>query len=457
MAAVHVNSANGAPVSPYDTWAKAATTLAAAAAVAVAGDEVFVHPSHAETVGTTCTWAGTKANPIRIICGTPGATSGITALQNTAQWGYAISGSACTWNGSIYVHGIQFKALGSTSGSAGLMLSSTMGHAQHYNDCSFQHVATGTGYIMSFHNNSAAVDDGDIKVTNSTFRWAAAAQSFRMFQRTTFSGMGVVAGSATPTTAFYSASSTADNSGLIEMNGLDLSALSSGFSLFTPTQKPSQIRVRNAKLPSGWTPGLFATTPICGSRGELLNYGTGDTNYKFYTSDHWGIAQDEVTIKRTTNPASDGTTSYSMKLTTTANVGHPSSVFRSPPIIKRHAAAPGTTRTVSVQIAHDGASAFTDKEVWIELEYLGTAGFPLALFATDQSNYTTAAAGQPASGIAWDGASGTGPNGSSTWHRLQLETPAITVEEEGYLIATVCMSVPSKTIFADPQLNVTVV
>ena len=75
MALLHVNSTSGGtPTSPYDTWTKAATTIGAAALVAVAGDEVFVHPSHTETSNSNIGWAGLGENPIKLICGTPGAT-----------------------------------------------------------------------------------------------------------------------------------------------------------------------------------------------------------------------------------------------------------------------------------------------------------------------------------------------------------------------------------------------
>lgn len=456
MALLHVNSANGAPVSPFDTWAKAATTLGATAAVAVDGDEIFVHPSHAETLSATINFAGTQANPIKIICGTPGATSGITALQTTAQISVATSGSSLSVNGNLYIHGIQFRLTGSTGAAIFSFNTGATLTTIHFNECQFLGIATvGTGF--NFCNSNTAQNEGYVMLTNCSVRYGATGHFLRFANRAQINGLTVLSGGVTPTSMFSYGSSGNENSAMVEMNGLDFSVLSNTAALNAATTKTTTVRYRNVKAPSGWTPSLFSATPLLGSRGELLNWASDDKNYRFWVEDRHGKAKDEIVVKRSTNAASDGTTSYSMRLETTSNVAFPILAFRSPPIIKRHAAAPGTTRTVAVQIAHDGSAAFSDKEVWLEVEYLGTAGFPLAKFTSDRAIYTNAAAAQPASGVAWDGATGTGPNGSTTWHRLQLETPAITVEEEGYLIGTVCMAVPSKTLFADPQLNVTVV
>ena len=85
------------------------------------------------------------------------------------------------------------------------------------------------------------------------------------------------------------------------------------------------------------------------------------------------------------------------------------------PLAADHQAArcrAGNDRKIAVQIAHDGASAFTDKEVWLEVEYLGTAGFPLATVHVGCGELLIgcSSAASERRGVGWYWA--TGPNGS---------------------------------------------
>ena len=52
---------------------------------------------------------------------------------------------------------------------------------------------------------------------------------------------------------------------------------------------------------------------------------------------------------------------------------------------------------------HDGANALKTKEIWGRVEYLGTSGFPLSLFADDAPvNVLSADANQSTSSEDWD-------------------------------------------------------
>lgn len=461
MASVHVNSTGlsptATPASPYATWQTAAATISAASGVAGVGDDVYIHPSHSETVASNITWAGTQASPVKIVCGTPGASTGITAEQSTAALTVAAAGSAISWNGSYAVRGISFRLTGSTGTAVWNFGGTTGAGVQEFTNCEFLNSSSSISPVFNLGGSTvSSVDENLTVLNNCIFRFALSNHFIRLLNRVVMNGISFVSGGATPAVIFSVGYAAQDTSTVVEASGIDFTNLGTAVPIMGSGGRTGSARFRNCKMPSGWAGNFLSSTAVTGFKAELLNYGDGDTNYKFWIEDRHGRAKDETTIKRTTNPASDGTTSYSMHILTLTNCAYPSTVYRSPPIIKRHAASSGTPRKIAVQIAHDGSSALTDKEVWVEVEYLGTVNSPLANFTSDRANYLSSAAAQPASGIAWDGATGTGLNGTSTWHRLQLETPSITIQEEGYLIATVCVARPDFHIYIDPQINVTV-
>lgn len=78
MADIFVDSASVGALSPYSTWATAATTLAAAIPPAVAGDTIYVANTHSESTAADVfyTLPGTAASPNRILCVTPSGAAG---------------------------------------------------------------------------------------------------------------------------------------------------------------------------------------------------------------------------------------------------------------------------------------------------------------------------------------------------------------------------------------------
>lgn len=446
MAFTHVNSANGSPASPFDTWATAANTLAAAAAVMVAGDTMYVHPSHQETGTISFTMPGTIANPCKILCGTPDTGAGITALQTGAR---VIANASSSIPGFYYVYGIHF--VNSTSGTVNWTFGSGSANVAYFDNCSFLFEGTGASSACIFGANTAGA--GLFTLRNPTFRLGNAGQTLRSYNRTHVMGGNILSGSTSPNYLWYVSSPS--SGGPLYIDGFDFSNLGTAFDLINDVGQASVVRIRNVKMPSGWVGALTEAELLPGSRVELLNYGDGDTNYKFWVETQQGIVKDETTIKRTSGGASDGTTAYSMRMTTLAGVAFPSAVLRSPPILQRVASI-GAAMTATVEIVHDGASAFNEKQIWLELEYLGTSGFPVGNHVSDSVDIIASAAAQASSSEAWDGDTGTGPNGSGTWHTLKLQV-TFTPQEIGYVVGTVCMGVASQTAFVDPKLAITAV
>jgi hypothetical protein len=110
------------------------------------------------------------------------------------------------------------------------------------------------------------------------------------------------------------------------------------------------------------------------------------------------------------------------------------------------------SKTFDLYITNDTAD-FTDAEVWLEVEYLGTADGAKWDRATDQraTITTTAAAQADDTTSTWNG---TGP---SFTYKQKLSVTA-TVAEEGQFRARVCVGVASiassRYFYIDPKVTV---
>ena len=447
MAQLHVNSTTaGTPTSPYDTWATAATTMAAAGAVAVAGDEVFVHPSHSETAAAAgIGWAGTPASPIRIVCGTPDTVSGITALQTTAIWGIAASGSTFTFSGSFYVYGLQFRMTGS-SGSAAMTLAGGTTNICTFENCTFYY----TGASGTINIGPTASQEAIITLLNCSFRYAGTNNVFRLIGNVQGRNLTVISSAATPTSLFNFGYASGNNSGDINIDGLDFSTLANTVKLgiFARTVR---TRIANVRAPTGW--GVLGSTPPQsadipnGSTLELLNYGDGDTNHRYWIENKLGRSVAESTIKvNSANASGNSTGTYSKRMQSLASVSYPAAIYRGPPITK-YVVADGHYKGVRVEIAYDIATSLNSKQFFIEVTARTVSGYPTTTLYSSAQIYVDAPSNLVGSSETWDGLTGTGPNGTTGWVSKYLYLSPIPILEDGWLTVTPCMSIPSFTLF----------
>jgi hypothetical protein len=448
MAIFHLNSGNGSPTAPYETWAKAAQTLAAIITQGVnVGDTIYVHPSHNETAWATATLPNTKTNPVKMLCGTPDATSGITALQTGARIATA-STQIGSINGCAYVYGVTFACPSGATGD--LRFGNADGNVMVFEDCSFLTEGSGSNDILL---GSTSGIQSMVTVINGTFRLNQTGTNIRCHERVVVRGGGLHASTAANNPNVFMLGSAVTGLSL-DVDGFDFSNGGSSMGVFSPGSSGPNIfaSFRNCKMPSSWAGNLLsAAAPLNLPPVQLLNYGASDVNHQFWIEDHFGKAVADTNMLMT-GGATDEDQAYSMKITTTANAAYPSTYFRSPPIVRR--VQGGTSGAVSVEIVHDAASAFTNAEVWLEVEYPGTSSFPLANFASDRVSSIGTPAAQTAGSGVWDNDFDGGPNGTTTWHQLKLHTASLNFQETGYVIATVCMAIPSKTLWVNPAIAV---
>lgn len=453
MAILHVNSASGSNTAPYETWAKACPTLLTALNAAAAGDTIYVDSAHDETIaGTTSnTSIGTQTAPLKVLSGTHSGASGLDALAAGAR----IQANAFTYtlSGSVYYYGMVFYMSGAGSGL--WQINNATGHISMFENCAFRGEGSSTAQDWIF--NGTSVSDTVCVMLNCTVKFGNAGQDWRCNGVMRMNGITVESGSTSPTT-WLSLNGSSGFASIVEIDGADLSNWGTSFNVCddSSTSDAAILTANGLKFPASWAGALLANAPcLTGTRVQMINYsiGTGDTNYKFWEEKRTGRSKDDTTLKLTTAPASDETTGYSIKVETLANCAFPHIIYRVRPIYKRVTSA-GGTHDISVNIVHDGASAFTDQEVWVEIAYYGTSGAPIWTTVSDRCSPIASATAQTSSGVAWDGDTGTGPNGSSTWNQLKLHVTGLTLAENGYIKATVCVAVPSKFLYVDPQITV---
>ena len=451
MADIFLNSVDGNDADDGSTWALAKATLATGiAAVDTTNQRVCMDSAHAETAASiTYASPGTVAAPCQLLSVTQTGAAGISALTAGATFTANSGSTGMTFNGSYYAYGISF-VLSTTSATGMFFGAGSSTDTITLDTCNISSTGSGSSSTINFGNQSTYGSKNVIN--NCTFRFGATGQRITYAGEVEINGGGWSASGTLNPTNVFEPQSTA-KAAILTVNGFDFSNLNAAINL-TKAQAGAKAIFRNCKLPASWTGKPIADANVkVGFRAEMYNCDSGSTNYKMWVRDAFGDAVADATVYNDAG-ATDGTTRLSWKITTTANIKYPCSAFVSPEIMIWNDTT-GSAKTATVEIVHDGASAFTDTDVWLEVQYLGDSGDPKSSFVSDvAANVITTAAAQATSAASWTGDSGTGPNGSSTWNQLKLVSPSFTPQKKGYIIARVCMALPSKTIYVDPLITI---
>lgn len=430
------------------TWANATIDLQRASAGTAAGDTVYISNNHAESNSSaqTFTGSGTNASPVLLLCGNDSAEPP-TSLATTATV-TTTGANAITLNRASYWYGTTFIS------GAGIALNGTNVNAtQRYENCSFQTTYAGSGGLIT----TASAQNVLMKTSlyNCTFKFAHANNAVSVFGDTTIEGGSVLSGSTTPTSIFKMA---ADRSGgTFLCSGFDFSNCASTVNLCSPVGvAPAKMVFRDCKLPASWSGLLVAAGSVgLGQRYEMYNCDSTDTNYRLWVEDYCGSIKSETTIVRTSG-ASDGTTALSWKMATSSTAQYPLQRLESPEMHAWNSTL--SSVAVTVEIVHDtnvaggqGAgtgSRFQDNEIWLEVMYLGTSGYPLGTWISDcKADVLATAADQADSSEAWT------TTGLTTPQKQKLSV-TIVPAEVGYIVAKVVMAKASKTIYVCPKLTV---
>ncbi len=438
----YVRSTDGSDADSGLTWALADATLGASATADSAGDRIFLSQVHAETQATsnTLTSSGVISSPVQILCGNdiaePPATLATTATVSTT------GASDININGHFYAYGIIFTA-GDGLSAAIFRIGNSAGDSQYYENCSFRLGGSNSAnriYVV----NASGSNPPLVKWKNVTVRFAGAAQAISVNGGFFEWEGGSIAAGGTNVTSLITSSTSGAATALI--SGVDLSGLSSTANLVALALSGLTVIFRNCKLPASWSGALATGTRFAAFRAEMHNCDNADTNYRIQIADFAGDLVQETTIVRTSG-ASDGTTALAWKMSSSANCNFYSGRFASPEIVKWNDAV-GSSLTATIEIVHDSVTALNDDEVWLDIQYLGTSGIPLSLFATDtKADVLASATAQTSSSVTWT------TTGITNVNKQKLVV-TFTPQEKGFIHARIIMGKASYTIYVDPLLTV---
>lgn len=444
MADIYLSSVDGSDSDDGSTWALAKATLAAAMTAAGAGGTVYVDSAHSETpsANLTLTSPGTVASPQRILCvDRTGNPEPPTALATGAIVGPTGGDRTVTITGCFYCYGIEFRV--GTTGNTGFIAIASAEATEHqvYENCVLFCSTNGGGSNSGFFMGTNANNNYDtlIEFRNTHLKFNSTNQGISI--RAPFRWKGGQLQGTIPTVLVGWI--TAKQRGLTIIDGVDLSAAGSGKTLFNvDIAAGGQVKLNNCKLGSS----VAITTGSVKSPGgiyiDVVNCDSGDTNYRYYRQRYQGEIFHESTIVRT-GGASDGTTGISRKMVSSANAK-----LYSPLVLDGIIAWNETLSaiTATIEVVTDNVT-LTDKEAWLEVEYLGTSGFPLSLFADDRATDDAAHLGS--------GANQT--TSSETWTTTGLTTPVkqklavtFTPAEKGPIRLRVMLAKASTTMYVDP-------
>lgn len=427
-------------------WANAFTTLALAIAGSVAGDDIWVAHDHAESTAAaiTLTFPGTDASPNRVMCVSragsvpPVAADLVSAAGGTAGGTVTTTGntSSITVGGFCsLISGLQFIAGATGTGSANLVQGSSS--FARFSGCHFKLASSGTGSRIN-----PAGASGFAIWEDCTIEFSATAQAMGYtggaFIWRGRPGNTVIVGATLPTTLVSAGSVQAAN---WLLSGLDLSALGSGKTLIGAN--PAQIvRLVNCKLGASVT----VNASVGSRRGvgaDLIGCDSGGTVSRNERYRYQGTLTTETTTKRT-GGASDGVTSYSWKVTTTAGAS------REDPFEAFSRAIwngdTGVAKTATIHIATDNVT-LTDAEIWLEVDYLASSATPVSTLITDApATALTAGANQAASTETWASVPGTPV-------KQKLEV-TFTPQMAGPIRYRVKVAKASTTVYIDPKIEI---
>jgi len=383
----------GAPAN-FGAWAAPFARLNAACAWGVAGNTFYMADDHAEVNAANQTINSSYAI---VLCVDHTAAVPPAASANLR------TGASVTTSGSAsltiiiqgYVYGVTFNA---GSGANGTSVSvRNNGTRATYKNCVLNKLGTVANiFAVQFSGTS---NSGTILLDGTTLGFSAAFDSFDVT-----GGMVVTLRNCSLTgTAMGSAGFICQNhfgsAGTFIAEGCDFSTVLANSAVAGNAAQSGRVSFFNCKL---WS-GVVLTPPPFGGVVDIVSSGTSGISYYHAHAVQEGTQTPDTAIVRT-NGSSDGTTAFSWKIVTTSSTVFTSwiSPFESTPIaIWNQTTAANVTCTLN-GIWNAAALPNTD-DIWMDVQYMGSAATPIASFATNTKAdlYATGAA-LAADTSAWD-------------------------------------------------------
>ena len=416
-----------------------------------AGNTIYVGDNHAESQATAITIIpGLTISTVgRILChnhsgsyppAAPDLMTGAT-VSTTAAVNISFNPSA----GGIYVYGLAFQVgVGVSSSTAFIVLTSNTAN-YYFDNCLFKLASTNASASRIEINVFNAA--GTIVWNNCTVFFGVVADFisvgdvFFTWQNT---GLALASGSLAPSVLFASASPGCINN--IVLEAVDLSQITAALLSATPTTETRNWLIKDCKLNAAFT------IPNPGNSGQtiqLVRCDSGATGYKSSRYAYEGTETTETSITRVGGAVDPAGQAQSRKIVTTANSQWLRPFKAEPYAIWNPVTGANVTVTVCGTV-NAGALPNND-DIWLELEYLGSAASPLGkIVTTTKASVLAANAAVAADGSTWNGGgSGVGWSPFKLTATLSSPQPAMA----GYIHARVRAAKASAVYFIDPQIT----
>lgn len=443
MANIYVE-AGGSNTSPYDTWAKAATSYATAVALASAGDTIFVHKTFAQSVTSTTYTFPTNAgvNPCKVLCVDKDASD---ALSTGARiYANNVSGVNIILTGDVWMYGMQFEPsrtmqFGSTANDS---------HVMTFESCTFKLLSgTTTAGYRKVQLGQGSGQSRPLFIFNScTFDFATDGNSSSVFEpqlsKARFSNCTISTNTAA--SGFVQSVSTTAHEWLFE--GCDLTSVDPVLVDTQTADAPIFVTFRRCKLPSSWSvavPTERSTEIIvdaCAS-GTISVPSLGFNRIRQYS----GAVSVSLAQYRT-GGADDGeqANAHSWEMASNASSRELYDPLISPPVTRWVDA--GTSQTLTFYVA--SGVTLQDDEFWVEVSSPNETTSPnqttQAKVRTTRINpQTTPSNLTTDSGSTW--------NGSGVGTKQQI-TVTISPTVSGRVTVRFCLGRASTTVYVDPNI-----
>jgi hypothetical protein len=440
-------SSTGSNTSPYETWAKAATTFATAIAAAGTGDIIAVDATNPPAdIAADTTW--TFVANCSVIASTNSGTSTITPTTMGTTTYLGASGAtsySVTLSGAfkVFFYGLTFRVAGTANRN--ISLAQTDGSHFEFENCYFWLGTTNVGPNIAC-GLVGQTTNAFVSLKNCTFRFGASGQGILTSSAVAIIGGSVSSAGTAPSVLFKASKS--DN---FQCSGLDVSHVGSGTLVGDNTSGSGVYVFDSVKLGSGMT--ILATqtlTSKAGAKVFVFDSASGDTHGLIGYYDSFGQI-----VSNTGTYLTAGAAAQSWQITTTANCSF-TTPFVTPWIDFYSAAASAATYKLELLRNNGTATAYNDAQVWGEFSVKDNSGFTNSDIFSDRQSLSAWAAGT--AGTAQTAGAGTG-----SWTIASSNSPAsfvvdsgsaITQAENGAIRARVAVGQASlDNLFLDPQIR----
>lgn len=413
-----------------------------------AGNTIYVGDNHAESQATAISMApaGTTATVGRMLCHNhsgsyPPASSDLTTGATISTTGAVNLTITPSLSGMFYFYGLTFISAVGQSGSNNLNFSA--GSCLVYLDtCSLQLATTGGSASIS---TAFAGIPGTFIFNNTTVKFANTAQAISVAGNFLWQNTGAILASGS-TVPSYILQMATNNFTSVVLEALDLSQLTGNIVNAPGNSQQSNVLVKDCKLNASGA--VVPSSPAgFGCTIQVVRSDSSGTAYKSARYAYEGTETTETSITRVGGAADPTGQAQSRKIVTTAN-----SQWLRP--FKAEGFAiwnPTTAANVTVTVfgtINAGALPNND-DIWLELEYLGSASFPTGTITnTTKASLLAANAAVASDSSSWNGGgSGAGWTPFKLTKTLSSPQPGLA----GYIEARVRVGKASATYYLDPR------